>query len=154
MPYIFSLMLSRYFFWCELGEFVCTWRHSTFCDHDLNSHNRMLDQAVILCWEIRRRSLLGFKRQLHEIPIGSLCSEASQEPDEPACHDYKVLEEPKQTCSEFDQDNNKLSDPRPAEEDPEMPSSEILSMESNPAYVVPWKMNDTGIPVRKRSYSM
>ena len=86
-----------------------------------------------------------------------LCSaEQNQEVDEPVTHDYNVLEKPEQTCSEMDEDNNKVSKPLTTEEDPEVlpEPSGFVNIEENPAYAVPWKKNDSEAPARKRSYSM
>ena len=87
----------------------------------------------------------------------SLCSaEQNQEVDEPVTHDYNVLEKPEQTCSEMEEDNNKVSNPLSTEEDPEVlpEPSGFVNIEENPAYAVPWKKSDSEAPARKRSYSM
>ena len=82
-------------------------------------------------------------------------SESNQGLDEPVNHDYNVLEEPEQTCSEVDEDNNTLCEPRPADENPEMPlePTVFVNIENNPAYAALCKKH-TKESARKRSNSM
>ena len=105
---------------------------------------------------VREQNTPSFKSNIDSLVffIFLFSSEANQGLNEPDNHDYNVLEEPEQLCSEVGEDNN--SETPPTDEGPEMPGepSGFVSMEDNPAYAVPWKKKDSEEPVRKRSYSM
>ena len=67
-----------------------------------------------------------------------------------------ITEKPDPMRSELDEDNNKTSDPCPADENPEKPFEPpvLLKIDNNPLYAVPWKKNISEESERKRSYSM
>ena len=67
-----------------------------------------------------------------------------------------INDKPDPVRSELDEDNNKTSDPRPANENPEEPFEPpvLLKIDKNPLYAVPRKKNISEESERKRSYSM
>ncbi|XP_068758900.1 uncharacterized protein [Montipora capricornis] len=83
-------------------------------------------------------------------------TDSNREPIEPANHEYNELEGPEQTCCEVDVDNKKLWQVHLGDGDSEIPREiiEILHVDINPAYALPWKKKAKEKSMRKRSLSV